>query len=447
MNFRGQAATKRLPPKCESNDRYAVNSGDEIERELAREIQLELAAHDKDEAAAIEQQPQRASLPLAWLDASGLWFRQRNDVLGRVYQVAVVARSLLGLHAIGVNLILVLPRSERPWLPVLASVVILIWTIFASLFLMKPSRRHWASFVVDTLVTLTLVLLTPLAAKPGGAVLTLAGYWICGAPIYAAIFWSTAASVTSAVVLTAGLAVFPSHFNLERAGMAFITILVASCAGVLITQFRATLVEQEQERMTVAALAERERLSRIVHDGALQVLALVEREGPALGPVGIRLATLARESESQLRTHLQDRDVVSLGQQSQVDLASALDKYSSARVTVSTMAGEVLVARYLVEEIVNAVREILKNVERHAGPDAQAWILLDQEVDDEVIVFVRDNGTGMDATVAQRAAEQGRFGIRDSIIGRISAIGGSAILKSAPGAGTEWELRIPIDVE
>ena len=139
--------------------------------------------------------------------------------------------------------------------------------------------------------------------------------------------------------------------------------------------------------------------------------------------------------------------MVNVARQAQVDLASALDKYSSARVTVSTMAGEVLVARYLVEEIENTVHEILKNVRRHAGDDAQAWILLDQEVDDEVIIFVRDNGAGMSAEAAQRAAEKGRFGIRDSIIGRISAIGGSAVLKSAPGAGTEWELRVPIDVE
>ncbi|MDU7361778.1 MAG: hypothetical protein E7L00_11310 [Propionibacteriaceae bacterium] len=413
---------------------------------VAREIQLELEAQEQGHTER-RQEPRRLGAPLAWLNARGLWFQERNNVLGRVYQVAVVARSLLAIHAVGVNLLLVMPRSERPWLPALASLVIVVWTVFASVFLMEPRRRRPASFVIDSLVTLALVLLTPLAAAPGGAPLTLAAYWICGAPIYAAIFWSTTASVASAAVLAVGLVVFPSYFTLERAGMVFVTVLVASCAGVLITQFRETIVEQERERIKAASLAERERLSRIVHDGALQVLALVEREGPALGPVGVRLATLARESESQLRVHLQDRDVANVSRQAQVDLASALDKYSSAKVTVSTMAGEVLVARYLVDEIENTVHEILKNVERHAGPDAQAWILLDQEVDDEVIIFVRDNGAGMNAKIAQRAAEQGRFGIRDSIIGRISAIGGSAVLKSAPGAGTEWELRVPIDVE
>ena len=424
-----------------------MTSRDEFGDELERDIKLILHAQEHGDEDEPRPEPPRLSAPLASLNARGVWFQARTDVLGRVYQVAVVARSLLGLHAIGVNIVLVMPRAERPWLVTLACLVIICWTAFASLCLMKPSWRRPVSFVVDCLVTLALGLMTPLAVPPGGAPLTLAGYWVCGASIYAAIFWSTAAGVVSSVTLGGGLIVVPSHFTLERAGMAFITILTASCVGVLITQFREIIVEQERERIKAASLAERERLSRIVHDGALQVLALVEREGPALGPVGMRLATLARESESQLRVHLQDRDVVNVARQAQVDLASALDKYSSARVTVSTMAGEVLVARYLVEEIESTVQEILKNVRRHAGDDAQAWILLDQEVDDEVIIFVRDNGAGMSAEAAQRAAEKGRFGIRDSIIGRISAIGGSAVLKSAPGAGTEWELRVPIDVE
>lgn len=384
---------------------------------------------------------------LAWMRAPSLWVRERHDVLGRVYRVALVARALLALHAVVVNLFIVLPRAERPWLVVLATVLIAVWTVVASLTLVKPKRRRRRSLVIDGLVTLLVVLATPLAVAPGAAPLSLAGYWICGAPMYAAIFWSTWAGVLSAAGLSLGLVAVPAHFTMERAGMSFVICLVATCVGILIEQLRRTIVEQEQERIKVAALAERERMSRLVHDGALQVLALVEREGPALGPVGVRLAALARESESQLRVHLQDRDVADVRRTAQIDLASVLDKYSSAKVTVSTMAGEVLVTRFLVDEIEATVQEILKNVARHAGEEASVWILLDQEVDDEVILWVRDNGVGMNAAQARRAAEEGRFGIRDSIIGRISAIGGSAILKSAPGAGTEWELRIPIDVE
>lgn len=394
-----------------------------------------------------EEQERPAAPTRAWLQASKLWFSERHDVLGRVYNVAVVARVLLGVHAVAVVLWLVLPRATRPWLVLLAAVVIVVWTITISLLLTRPRRRRPTVFIIDAIITCGVVVATSWAVPAGAAPLSLAAYWIAGAPMYAAIFWSTWAGVASAVVVGLGLFVVPTHANMERAGMAFVVVLVAACVGVLIEQFRETIIEQEQERIKVAALAERERLSRIVHDGALQVLALVEREGPALGPVGVRLAALARESESQLRVHLQDRDVHDVSRSASVDLAAALDKYSSARITVSTMAGEVLASRYVAEEIEATVQEILKNVARHAGSDARAWLLLDQEVDDEVILFIRDNGVGMDAHQARKAAEQGRFGIRDSIIGRISAIGGSAILKSAPGAGTEWELRIPLDSE
>lgn len=383
----------------------------------------------------------------ASLRAPALWFRERSDVLGRVYQVAAFARALLALQAIVMNLVGLLPIATDTTIVLVATAVILVWTPVVSWLMMKPSMRRPVAFLADALVTSAVVVASPFALPADATSVTLAGYWLCGAAIYASIFWSTLAGVASAVLVSVGMFVVPSHADPGRLDTAFLVVLLAACVGILISQFRSIIVEQEEERIKVAALSERERLSRIVHDGALQVLALVEREAPELGPVGIRLATLARESEAQLRVHLQDREVEEVSRSAEVDLTSALDKYSSARVTVSTMAGEVLVSRFLLDEIEATVEEILNNFERHAGDAAEAWILLDQEVDDEVILWVRDNGRGMDADQARRAAEEGRFGIRDSIIGRISAIGGSAILKSAPEAGTEWELRIPIDVE
>jgi signal transduction histidine kinase len=45
------------------------------------------------------------------------------------------------------------------------------------------------------------------------------------------------------------------------------------------------------------------------------------------------------------------------------------------------------------------------------------------------------------------AAQQGRLGVAQAIVGRIEALGGRAELDSAPGAGTDWELTVPIDDE
>lgn len=379
--------------------------------------------------------------------AERMGFRDRSDLLGRVYTVAVVARSLLGLHAVFVNLFYVVNYTDKPLGVVAATLALIAWHLFISWRMRTPANRTWQAHVADLGVTVTLILTTVITVPPLAAPLSLAGYWISGCAAYAAIFLSTRWGVAFALVTSAALLGVPSHFELQRLGAAFVTVILIASLGVLIEQFRATIVEQEEERSRTAALAERERLSRIVHDGALQVLALVEREGPGLGGRGIRLAALARESEAQLRVLLQDREIAAVEPTALVDLAAALDRFHAARVTVSTMASVVRVPRHLAAEVQAALTEVLNNVEAHAGDDAQAWILLDQERDDEVILWVRDNGVGMDPSQVVQAAESGRMGIKDSIVGRMTALGGSAILKSSPGAGTEWELRFPIDVE
>ena len=392
-------------------------------------------------------EPHALSRAWGWGRRQLLWFRDPNDLLGRVYTVCEIARGFLALHAVIVNLLIVLPRADNRIGVVAASLALIYWHVYISLRMRRPSRRTKPAHLADLGVTLTIILITDVTVPPGGAPLTLAGYWAVGCAAYAAIFRSYKWGVGFAVATSVAMLIVPQHFAMERVGAAFITILITACLGTLVTQFRATMEEQEQERLRSAALAERERLSRLVHDGALQVLALVEREGPSLGPRGIRLAALARESEAQLRGHLQDREIVDVEHSETIDLAAALDKYESARVTVSTMASLVMVPRVLVDEVEGTLAEILKNVEKHAGEDAKVWILLDQELDDEVILWVRDNGVGMSAAEVQEAADNGRLGIKDSIVGRMNDIGGSAILKSSPGAGTEWELRFPIEIE
>lgn len=389
----------------------------------------------------------RVGPALRWLGPHALWYRDRDDVLARVYTVVELARGVLGVHVVLVNLFLVLPRATSPQVVIAATAVLVGWHLYISLRFRKASRRTCAAHIADLCVTVLLVFSTAFAVPPGAAPLTLAGYWASGAAAYAALFHSIRCGLIFAVITSFSLVLIPSHFVMERLGSAFVMTLLTASLGVLIAQFKATIIEQERERTCSAALAERERLARLVHDGALQVLALVEREGPSLGPGGARLAALARESEEQLRSHLQDREVLEMGDLAAVDLAAVLDTYGSATVTVSTMASEVEVPRFVADEVEAVVREILSNVAEHAGPGAEAWILLDREQCGEVILWIRDSGVGMSAEHAQVAAARGRMGIKDSIVGRMAGLGGSATLASSPGAGTEWELRLPVDVE
>ena len=377
---------------------------------------------------------------------AGLWFRHANDVLGRVYSVCLTVRVIMAVHAIGTNLVVVMPHAFNKPLLVMVCVVIAGWTAAVSVVMKRPRRRKAWVFGADLVVTLAVVLATPLVADGAVVPLTLAAYWAGGCAAYAAILVSTRWGLMQAAVVSVAVLAVPPFITPRRVDLVVLILTATLCLGALISQFRTTLAEQERERIRSASLTERERLARIVHDGALQVLALVEREGPSLGPRGMRLASLARESESQLRTLLQDREIGDDAESRLVDLAAALDKYQSARVTVSTMAGQVMVPRPVVDEVEATLTEALTNVDRHAGPDASAWVLLDQESDDEVILWVRDNGVGMDADAVTDASDRGRLGIRDSIVGRMSSLHGSAMLKSTPGLGTEWELRFPVDL-
>jgi signal transduction histidine kinase len=60
--------------------------------------------------------------------------------------------------------------------------------------------------------------------------------------------------------------------------------------------------------------------------------------------------------------------------------------------------------------------------------------------DTEVSFMVSDEGEGFDTT----AIDPRRLGIRDSIIGRMEAAGGTARIWSSPGAGTTVLLSVPV---
>jgi signal transduction histidine kinase len=87
--------------------------------------------------------------------------------------------------------------------------------------------------------------------------------------------------------------------------------------------------------------------------------------------------------------------------------------------------------------LVAAMREALQNAARHSGAgrvDVYAEVAASG-----VEVFVRDRGIGFDpATVPSD-----RLGVRRSIVDRMVRHGGSADVRSQPGAGTELRLWMP----
>ncbi|MCB0197609.1 MAG: PAS domain S-box protein, partial [Anaerolineae bacterium] len=88
------------------------------------------------------------------------------------------------------------------------------------------------------------------------------------------------------------------------------------------------------------------------------------------------------------------------------------------------------------------VRELLTNVIKHAKA-SKVRVRLDKE-DDKAVVTVQDNGQGFDpqATITE-ADREGRFGLF-SIRERMSDLGGTLEIVSAPGRGCTATLTVPL---
>jgi signal transduction histidine kinase len=178
-----------------------------------------------------------------------------------------------------------------------------------------------------------------------------------------------------------------------------------------------------------------------VHDGVLQVLALVQRRGRELGGDLAELGRLAGAQERELRGLIRTADAAA-GPPRVVDLVPELARLEIAEaVTVSAPAFPVLLPAATAHELVAAVRACLDNVRHHVGEDARAWVLL-EAFPDRLELAVRDEGPGIPPGRLQEAAAQGRLGVSESIRGRITDLGGTAAVTTG-ASGTEWELVVP----
>lgn len=219
-----------------------------------------------------------------------------------------------------------------------------------------------------------------------------------------------------------------------------------------------------------ARTAERERLARSIHDSVLQVLAMVRRRGEELGGEAGELGRLAGEQEVRLRTLVGSGPSAIRGGEGDggerplsssrslrpsssspspaspspaADLHMALAELASSRVTFAGPADPVRMPAPAVSEIRAAVEAALANVDRHCPEGTRVWLLLEDE-GDEVAVTVRDDGPGMPPDRPEEARAQGRLGLSQSIRGRIRDLGGTTEVVTAPGEGTEIEMRIPV---
>lgn len=270
--------------------------------------------------------------------------------------------------------------------------------------------------------------------------------WATNAVISAAVFGGPWLGMASGVGISMVSAVVRDQVNLDlwQDATAPVLISVGLALGLATVTARRAQAQLERAVRLAAATEERERLAREVHDGVLQVLALVGRRGNEIGGPAKELASMAAEQEVALRTLISEQGTGAESDSggSEVDIRMLLRTRSSTTVSVSTPADSVAVERGVATEVASIVDTALSNVDLHAGPDAKAYVLL-EDLGDEIVVSVRDDGVGIRSGRLEEAEAEGRMGVSKSIVGRARALGGSADIDTDPGLGTEWEIRVP----
>ncbi len=236
-----------------------------------------------------------------------------------------------------------------------------------------------------------------------------------------------------------------------------LVVLLMPILWRLVNQLKRSQAQRETllERAVEASTEERRRIAGALHDGVVQDLAATSFTvaGAAERAIALGQADLAdqlrsaagtvRTSIGGLRSLLVDIYPPSLAtaglEAALTDLVATLRSRGTAvilelapQIGLDT-AGERLVFR--------VAQECLNNIARHAAA-THVQVRLER-VEGYAVMEISDNGVGFDAPDLLAHPAEGHFGLR--VLGDVVAdAGGELLLASAPGAGTHWQLRIPL---
>ncbi|MBO3663036.1 PspC domain-containing protein [Microbacterium sp. NEAU-LLB] len=302
----------------------------------------------------------------------------------------------------------------------------------------------WISLMIGGL--LTLVLLPPFLSRSlvgidGEVLLAIAGTFTVAAALWSGILdradpsrgenHDLALRIIATLVLVVHMII-----GLEHApyGVAGLLVSFASLLCILLVWSPALLARyRELQTARVRAIRDEHRaeMAAHLHDSVLQTLALIQNRAGASSEAG----RLARAQERELRAWLYDGDTPA-----DSDLATDLRDYGSALELDYEVVMTVVSAGTSTErasgEVAAAAREAMLNAARHAGGEVSVYI---EGAPGSVDVYIRDRGPGFELS----DVPSDRLGVRESIIGRLRRIGGSAAVAPGRNGGTEVHIRFP----
>lgn len=366
-----------------------------------------------------------------------------RDPLTPMWRGAAVFRVLTLAFVVGVQVVYS-GDYARPALSWVLVGLVAGWTVVTVVAFSSERGRRWPLVGADVVVVLALMASTLLVQTPEQVydpTPTLTTLWSASPVVTAAVFGGARVGTLVGLLVSVTSVLVNGHVTMSIARDTVLLLLTGVVLGLVADTGRRSHAALEQALRAEAVLAERERLARAVHDSVLQVLAYVRREGTVLGGEAAELARLAGDQEVALRALVAAAPTGDV-RTGEVDLRVLLQSQAAPRVQVSVPATPVLLAAEVATELAAVARTALTNTAVHAGDDARAWVLL-EDLGSEVVLSVRDDGVGIEAGRLDRAEQEGRMGVARSLRGRVADLGGAAVLDTAPGEGTEWEVRVP----
>lgn len=361
------------------------------------------------------------------------------ELEGILVRIAAGAR-VVGAAWVGVLVVVAYLVSresmERPWLPIIAATTAAAWSIVS----VGWASTHPGSVTGTPALAVDIALgvgILVASAVTGPGTLTYAGGLPFIVVAVAAIrgrrsAWLAAAVMTAATLLLRpwGLGEAIGSIVLYAAGAATFDWVI----GSLRSSDHLRQVAEERRRTaeaTAARAQERVEISRHLHDSVLQTLALIQRRSEAPSEVTV----LARRQERELRDWLFGSTPADTTFASALrSVASTIEEREAIPVEIVT-TGDAALDENL-GALVAAAGEAITNAASHSG--AASISVFGEVRGDLCVVFVRDRGVGFDPD----SIPPDRMGVRQSIIGRLTAHGGSAAVRSEPGWGTEWRLEM-----
>jgi two-component system sensor histidine kinase DesK len=202
----------------------------------------------------------------------------------------------------------------------------------------------------------------------------------------------------------------------------------------------------QEEVRRLAALAERERIGRDLHDLLGHTLSLVALKGELAGKLVARdpgaatreigeVTQIARDALAQVRTAVTGMRSAALAN----ELLSARVLLESSGVELTTRQEAPLLPAPIETALAMIVREAATNIQRHSGATRASVEISNQGSASAgpvaVALCVSDNGRGGIAARGNGLA---------GIIERVRALGGTLEIDSPPGAGTVLRARLPV---